>query len=117
MTLFRDLYKEKRPPGGAEAGNTPGYTFDVERNTLADNLEHKSGRIDFMFAMDSFLIGNSEVDFLKIEAVNFDVVTQDAGNELSNHWALEARIIPTGHKEDISVDEKEKKVKFWQNLN
>eukprot|EP01117_Protostelium_nocturnum_P016678 TRINITY_DN6663_c0_g1_i1.p1 TRINITY_DN6663_c0_g1~~TRINITY_DN6663_c0_g1_i1.p1 ORF type:complete len:386 (+),score=107.42 TRINITY_DN6663_c0_g1_i1:130-1287(+) len=98
---IRDLYKEFI----TRNKTTEVLTFDSEKNPLATSLESENGRIDYIFALDSFLLEGQEHNFLKLEVEDFQISIQESGMELSSHWPLEALIVPSEKKEEVKPNQ------------
>jgi len=86
----RDLYLEQHP---REAHDKIGYTYDCEVNSLGMDLED-DGRIDYIFTLDEFSTDNKSYRFLPLQCTACDTLKQDRNKEFSDHWAVEASLIP-----------------------
>eukprot|EP01117_Protostelium_nocturnum_P000104 TRINITY_DN10187_c0_g1_i1.p1 TRINITY_DN10187_c0_g1~~TRINITY_DN10187_c0_g1_i1.p1 ORF type:complete len:397 (-),score=174.14 TRINITY_DN10187_c0_g1_i1:96-1139(-) len=101
----KDLYEEKEGKG-LEGGETyssiNSYFTELEETTV-------SRRIDYFFSVDNLVVDNRkeilleretkeeerrEISFLKLRANSWEIVKQEHGKEMSDHWAQIVHILP-----------------------
>jgi len=89
---LRDLFTEKYPTSSLSQSERGNYTYDCDTNSLAVDIED-NGRIDYIFSLDEFK-AKKKYQFLRLRCEDINIVRQKKSQEISDHWGLEASLIP-----------------------